>query len=70
MGNGKALAALHRDGTEIILDISLGPIKTQERVYVLITFIVTDQHPKAEEALRTSEELLRFAKQAAGLGII
>ncbi len=69
MGDGKALAALHRDGTEIMLDISLSPIKTQGRLYVLITFIITDQRLKVEEALRVSEERLRLAKQAAGLGI-
>ena len=69
MGDGKALAALHRDGTEIMLDISLSPIKTQEQLYILIAFIMTDQRIKAEEALRASEERLRLAKQAAGLGI-
>ena len=69
MGNGKALAALHRDGTEMILDISLSPIKTQRQLYILIAFIVTDQRLKTEEALRASEERLRLAKQAASLGI-
>ncbi len=69
MGNGKALAALHRDGTEMILDISLSPIKTQKQLYILIAFIITDQRLKAEKALRASEERLRLAKQAASLGI-
>ncbi len=69
MGDGKALAARRRDGKEILLDISLSPIKTQERLYVIITFIVTEQRLKVEEALRVSEERLRLAKKAAGLGI-
>lgn len=69
MGDGKTLTALHRDGTEIILDISLSPIKTQGKLYVQISFIITDQRLKVEEALRSSEERLRLAKQAAGLGV-
>ncbi len=69
MGDGKALAALCRDGKEILLDINLSPIKTQGQFYVLAGFNVTDQRLKAEEALLASEERLRLAKQAAGLGI-
>ena len=69
MGGGKALAALNRDGEEMMLDISLSPIKVQERVYVLTTFNVVDQRLQAEKALRASEERLRLAKQAASLGV-
>ena len=69
MGGGKALAALNRDGKEMMLDISLSPIKAQERLYVLTTFNVVDQRLQAEKALRASEERLRLAKQAAGLGV-
>jgi len=69
MGGGKELAALNRDGTEMMLDISLSPIKAQEQLYVLATFNVADQRLLAEEALRTSEERLRLAKHAANLGI-
>ena len=69
MGGGKELAALNRDGKEMMLDISLSPIKVQERLYVLATFNVADQRLQAEEALRASEERLRLAKQAANLGI-
>lgn len=69
MGGGQALAALNRDGKEMMLDISLSPIKTQERLYVLTTFSVVDQRLQAEKALRASEERLRLAKQAAGLGV-
>ena len=69
MGGGKALAALNRNGEEMLLDISLSPLKVQERFYVLATFNVTDQRFRAEKALRASEERLRLAKQAANLGI-
>ncbi len=67
MGDGRALTALRHDGKEIMLDISLSPVKTQEQLYVLVTFIVTDKRLKVEKALRASEERLRLAKQAAGL---
>ncbi|GJL73657.1 MAG: hypothetical protein NMNS01_28560 [Nitrosomonas sp.] len=69
MGGGKALAALNRDGEEMMLDISLSPIKTPEQPYVLTTFNVVDQRLQTEKALRASEERLRLAKQAAGLGV-
>lgn len=69
MGSGKALAALNRDGEEMMLDISLSPIKVQERLYILTTFNVVDQRIQTEKALRTSEERLRLSKQAAGLGV-
>ncbi len=69
MGDGKALAALHRDGTEMLLDISLSSVETEEQLFVIVTFVATDQRLRVEEALQASEERLRMAKQAAGLGI-
>ena len=66
---GNELIALNRDGKEMLLDISLSPIKTQQQLYVLITFNAANRRLDAEEALRGSEERLRLAKQAAGLGI-
>lgn len=69
MGDGKALAALHRDGTEMLLDISLSSVETEEQLFVIVTFVATDQLLRVEEALQASEERLRMAKQAAGLGI-
>ncbi|HNP51769.1 MAG TPA: PAS domain S-box protein [Nitrosomonas nitrosa] len=67
MGGGKELAAQSRDGKELMLDISLSPIKEQEQLYVLITFNLVDQRLEAEKALRASEERFRLVKQAAGL---
>ena len=69
LNDGKGLTALRRDGKEIKLDISLSPLKVREQLYVLVTFNVADRRLEAEEALRMSEERLRLAKQAAGLGI-
>ncbi|AEJ02288.1 PAS/PAC sensor signal transduction histidine kinase [Nitrosomonas sp. Is79A3] len=69
MSVGNELVALNRDGKEMLLDISLSPIKTQKQLYVLITLNTANRRIVAEEALRASEERLRLAKQAAGLGI-
>jgi two-component system, LuxR family, sensor kinase FixL len=69
MGDGKELAALSRNDKELKLDIGLSPIKVQKKIYILVTFNVAERRHAAEEALRTSEERLRLAKQAANLGI-
>ncbi|PXX12593.1 PAS domain S-box-containing protein [Nitrosomonas ureae] len=69
MGAGNELMVLSRDGKEMLLDISLSPIRVQQQLYVLITFNAINRRLDVEEALRISEERLRLAKQAAGLGI-
>ncbi|MGZ8983404.1 MAG: PAS domain-containing sensor histidine kinase [Methylotenera sp.] len=69
MGKGRELVALRRDGEELTVDISLSPIKAQGHRYLLITFYVADRRQQAEKALIISEERLRLAKQAAGLGV-
>jgi PAS domain S-box-containing protein len=66
---GHELVVLGRDGKEILLEVSLSPIEAQRRLFILIIFNVASRRVEAEEALRTSEERLRLAKQAAGLGI-
>jgi PAS domain S-box-containing protein len=72
--NGKALIAFRSDGKKLAVDISLSPIEvetkvTQDKLYSLLTLYVADRRHQAEEALRISEERLRLAKQAAGLGV-
>lgn len=64
------LVALDRDGKEILLEVSFSPIKAQHQLFILIRLNVVRQRFEAEEALRISEERLRLAKQAAGLGIL
>jgi PAS domain S-box-containing protein len=70
---GKALIALRSDGKKLTVDVSLSPIEVQEKttqkLYSLLTLYVADRRHQAEEALRSSEERLRLAKQAAGLGV-
>ncbi|OIR17591.1 sensor protein FixL [mine drainage metagenome] len=69
MGSGKVLFALRRDGKEIAVGIALSPIHTEDKLLILVTLYATDRRHQAEEALRASEERLRLAKQAAGLGV-
>ncbi len=69
MSAGNELIVLHRDGKEMLLDISLSPVKKKQQLFVLIIFNAARRRLDTEEALRISEERLRLAKQAAGLGI-
>ncbi|WP_292916536.1 PAS domain S-box protein [Nitrosomonas sp.] len=69
MSAGNELIVQNRDGKEILLDISLSPIRKKQQLLVLIIFNAARRRLDTEEALRISEERLRLAKQAAGLGI-
>jgi PAS domain S-box-containing protein len=69
MGKGRELIALRRDGKELAVDISLSPIKLANASFVLVTFHMADKRRQVEEALKISEERLRLAKEAAGLGV-
>jgi two-component system sensor kinase FixL len=78
LSKGKGLTALRSDGKKLAVDISLSPIPSpteaqtnaaQEKHYNLLTLYLADRRHQAEEALRISEERLRLAKQAAGLGV-
>lgn len=66
---GNELSALSHDGQERPVDISLSPLTVSEQPLVLITLYSASRRRQAEEALRSSEERLRLAKRAAGLGI-
>lgn len=69
MGKGKNLAALTRFGKELSVDIGLSPIESDGRHLVLLTLTPADRRRRAEDELRASEERMRLAKRAAGLGI-
>jgi two-component system, LuxR family, sensor kinase FixL len=69
MGYGGNLSALSRSGKELAVDIGLSPIQTQKQLFTLITFYVAEKRHQVEQSLRVSEERLRLAKQAAGLGV-
>ncbi len=69
MGGGKELVARLRDGRELLADISLSPLEVQGQSYILVIIVDAAHRRQTENALRISEERLRLAKQAAGLGI-
>lgn len=67
--SGYLLVMLHRNRKELSLNISFSAIKIQQQSLVLVSCKVAHCDPETEKALRSSEERLRLAKQAAGLGI-
>lgn len=69
MGNGNTLSVLTRDGRELDVHIGLSPLHGDIKTYTLVTLHVVDRRQQAEEALRISEERLRFAREAANLGV-
>jgi PAS domain S-box-containing protein len=69
MGNGNALSILTRDGRELHVHIGLSPLHGDINTYTLVTLHVVDRRRQAEEDLRISEERLRFAREAANLGV-
>jgi len=69
MGNGNPLSILTRDGRELNVHIGLSPLHGETKTYTLVTLHVVDRRRQAEEDLRISEERLRFAREAANLGV-
>lgn len=69
MGNGNNLVVLSKDGRELPVYIGLSPINDHGRQLVLTTFHFPDHDQLSRKALWESEERLRLAKSAAGLGV-
>lgn len=69
MGSGNTLSVLTQDGRELDVHIGLTPMHGDHKNYTLVTLHVVDRRRQAEEALRISEERLRFAREAANLGV-
>jgi PAS domain S-box-containing protein len=66
MGAGRDLSAVHKNGTEIPVEIGLNPIETDEGFFVLASVVDIGPRKQAEEELRRSnEELERFAYVAS-----
>jgi PAS domain S-box-containing protein len=65
MGTGLPLYARRRDGSRFPVDISLSPVYTSERMFIVATIRdVTERH-RMEEELRSSEERYRLLAEHA-----
>lgn len=69
MGNGNNLVVLTHDGRELPVYIGLSPINDHGKHLVLATFHFPNHSQQDKKALWESEERLRLAKSAAGLGV-
>lgn len=68
MGSGLKITARRLDGTELPVDISLGPVETDDgRVTVTSIRHIWEQR-QAEERVRESEQRLSEAQRVAGVG--
>jgi PAS domain S-box-containing protein len=66
---GTELIARSNDNKELLINIKLSRVQIAQQLYILAIFNLADRRNKVTAALRASEERLRLAKQAAGLGV-
>ena len=66
MGAGRDLHGRRKDGSQVLVEIGLNPIETDEGLFVLASVVDISARKQAEEELRRSnEELERFAYVAS-----
>lgn len=61
MGSGKELQALRKDGSTVDVEISLGPVSTDDGVWIAAALRDVTERRAAESALRDAEQRARHA---------
>jgi PAS domain S-box-containing protein len=67
MGVGRELAARHKDGREIPVEIGLSPIATSEGTFILATVVDVRERRAMEERLRQTHKLEAIGNLASGI---
>jgi PAS domain S-box-containing protein len=70
LGRGRYLHGLHKDGTEIPLEIGLTPVVTDEGLCVVSSIVDIRERRRAEEERHRLEEQLQQAQKLEALGTL
>lgn len=70
MGAGRDLFGLHKDGTEIPVEIGLNPIETEEGLLVLSSIVDITERRRVEEERAALEQQLRQAQKMDAVGTL
>ncbi|TVP56438.1 MAG: PAS domain S-box protein [Gemmatimonadales bacterium] len=70
MGAGRDLYGLHRDGTEIPVEIGLNPIESEEGAFVLSSIVDISERKREEAEREELERQLRHAQKMDAVGTL
>ncbi len=70
MGAGRDLFGLHRDGTEIPVEIGLNPIETEDGIFVLSSIVDISERKRDEAEREELERQLRQAQKMDAVGTL